>query len=122
MQNMGSRFDNYYLHCLYIVFTLFLLLVGICINFTSYIINVWINVINIFVNFLFISEKTYYSVKYPKKNKGCVWELLYVSDEIKTNIYCANTVQKMFPIMDFFSKVTKSAVSWGFGHIYWRNP
>ena len=33
------------------------------------------------------------------------------------------TAQKMkFSVKDFFSNVTKSAVSCGFGHIYWRNP
>ena len=35
----------------------------------------------------------------------------------------AMAAQKMkFSIKDFFSKCAKSAVSCGFGHIYWRNP
>ena len=32
------------------------------------------------------------------------------------------TIQRMrFSIKDFFSKLTKSAISWGFGHNYWKN-
>ena len=40
-----------------------------------------------------------------------------------SKIWLTYTAQKMkFSIKDFFSKyVNKSAVSCGFGHIYWRN-
>ena len=33
------------------------------------------------------------------------------------------TAQKMkFSMKGFFSKCDQIAVSWGFGHIYWKNP
>ena len=42
---------------------------------------------------------------------------------INLSCYIFNTAQKMkFSIKDFFSQVTKPAVSCRFGHIYRRNP
>ena len=50
-----------------------------------------------------------------------------MTDKYKTNVDLVgkdNSLHKKwnFPLTIFSVNVTKSAVSCGFGHIYWRNP
>ena len=50
-------------------------------------------------------------------------ELEKIWDKSKYKIPSDVTAQKIkFSIKDFFSKCVQTALNFGFGHIYWRNP
>ena len=77
-----------------------------------------------------ISKHSLTAKLWPYKNLVKIWWLMRFSVCHVTFIYFSNlklwnaTLRKIwsFPLKISSVNVTKSAVSCGFGHIYWRNP